>query len=56
MSPKITVIRYKSKVLSNGEHPLILRVTQKGQRKYGALGISSKGGGQDQPLYLLVEV
>ena len=40
MSPKIVVILYKSKVLSNGEHPLMLRVTQKGQRKYVASGIS----------------
>ena len=40
MAPKIVVIRYKSKVLTNGEHPLMLRATQKGQRKYVALGIS----------------
>ena len=39
-APKIVVILYKSKLLSNGEHPLMLRVTQKRKRKYVALGIS----------------
>lgn len=41
MSPKLAVILYKSKVLSNGEHPLMLRVTKKGKRNYVSLGISS---------------
>ncbi|XWN34935.1 MAG: site-specific integrase [Roseivirga sp.] len=40
MKPKLAVILYKSKLLSNGEHPLMLRVTLKGQRKYVALGVS----------------
>ena len=40
MSPKIVVILYKSKVLSNDEHPLMLRVTQNEQRKYVSLGSS----------------
>lgn len=40
MSSKVAVILYKSKLLSNGEHPLMLRVTHKGQRKYVSLGLS----------------
>lgn len=38
----IAVILYKSKTLANGEHPLMIRVTQHGVRKYVTLGISSK--------------
>ena len=41
MSPKIAVILYKSKTLNNGEHPLMLRITHHGKRKYISLGISS---------------
>lgn len=40
MSAKIAVVLYKSKLLSNSEHPLMLRVTHKGKRKYVSLGIS----------------
>ncbi len=36
----IRVTLYKSKILSNGEHPLMLVVTKDGKRKYSALGIS----------------
>jgi len=40
MSAKIAVVLYKSKTLGNDEHPLLLRVTYKGQRKYVSLGLS----------------
>ncbi|XWN35376.1 MAG: phage integrase SAM-like domain and Arm DNA-binding domain-containing protein [Roseivirga sp.] len=40
MKPKLAVILYKSKTLSNGEHPLMLRVTCQSKRKYVAIGIS----------------
>ena len=36
----IAVVLYKSKTLSNGEHPLMLRVTKNRVRKYIALAIS----------------
>ena len=39
-STNIAVILYKSKTLSNGEHPLMLRVTQNRKRKYHSLGKS----------------
>ena len=39
MDPKVAVILYKSKVLKNGEHPIMVRVNKKG-RKYVSLGIS----------------
>jgi integrase len=37
---KITVILYKSNTLANGEHPLMLRISQNTVRKYISLGIS----------------
>jgi site-specific recombinase XerD len=37
---KITVILYKSNTLANGEHPLMLRISQGKVRKYISLGIS----------------
>ncbi|MEG1660487.1 MAG: site-specific integrase [Bacteroides sp.] len=40
MSIKIAVICFKSKVLSNGEHPLMLRVTENKKRVMKSLGIS----------------
>jgi len=40
MNAKINVICYKSKRLSNGEYPLMLRVTQGKERVYKTLGIS----------------
>ena len=40
MSTTVNVICYKSKVLSNNESPLMLRVTKDRKRKYVSLGIS----------------
>lgn len=40
MSTTVTVVCYKSKVLSNNESPLMLRVTKDRKRKYVSLGIS----------------
>ena len=36
----INVVCYKWKTLSNGENPLMLRVTKDGKAKYQSLGIS----------------
>lgn len=40
MNATINAVCYKSKTLSNGEHPIMLRVTKNGKRKYLSLGIS----------------
>ena len=40
MDATISVICYKSKILSNGEHPLMLRIAQNGKSKYKSLKIS----------------
>ncbi len=40
MSTTVNVVCYKSKVLSNHESPLMLRVTKDRKRKYVSLGIS----------------
>ncbi|MBR4969444.1 MAG: site-specific integrase, partial [Alistipes sp.] len=40
MSETIKVLCYKSKTLSNGEHPLMLCVCKDKKRKYQSLGIS----------------
>ena len=40
MNASISVICYKSKTLSNGEHPLMFRVTKDRKLKYLSLGIS----------------
>lgn len=40
MNASISVICYKSKTLSNGEHPLMLRIAQGGKSKYKSLKIS----------------
>jgi integrase len=37
---KVSAILYTSKKLSNGEHPILIRLTQNGRRKYISLGIS----------------
>lgn len=37
---RLNVVCYKSKVLSNNESPLMLRVTKDRKRKYVSLGIS----------------
>lgn len=42
MSETIKVLCYKSKTLSNGEHPLMLCVCKDNKRKYQSLGISIK--------------
>ena len=36
----VNIICYKSKTLSNGEHPLMIRVCKDGKKKYQSLGIS----------------
>ena len=38
--PSISIVLYTSKVLANGEHPIMLRVTYNKQRKYKGLGVS----------------
>ncbi|MBD5214992.1 MAG: integrase [Bacteroidales bacterium] len=40
--PTITPILYTSKTLSNGEHPIMLRVCYNGKRTYKSIGISCK--------------
>ena len=40
MSIKISIVCFKSKVLSNGEHPLMLRITENKKRVMRSLGIS----------------
>ena len=40
MDATISVICYKSKTLSNGEHPLMLRIAKNGKSKYKSLKIS----------------
>ena len=40
MNASISVVCYKSKTLSNGEHPLMLQISKNGKRKYQSLGIS----------------
>lgn len=42
MSTSVSVICYKSKTFSNGEHPIMLRISKAGKRKYQSLGISVK--------------
>lgn len=38
--PTISAILYKSKKLANGEHPIMIRVSYNGQRKYKSMGLS----------------
>ena len=40
MNATISVVCYKSKTLSNGEYPLMLRICKDGKKKYQSLGIS----------------
>lgn len=40
MNTTITVVCYKSKTLSNGENPLMLRICQNRKTKYQSLGVS----------------
>ena len=39
---KVAPILYTYKTLSNGEHPLMIRLTLKGKRKYIGLGVNCK--------------
>lgn len=38
--PSISAILYLSKTLANGEHPIMLRVSYNGQRRYKSIGLS----------------
>src|SRR5690554_4422074 len=40
MSATVNVLCYKSKTLSNGEHPLMICVSKNGKRTYKSLGVS----------------
>ena len=40
MNATVNVLCYKSKVLANGENPLMLCITKDRKRKYKSLGIS----------------
>ena len=40
MNATVNIVCYKQKTLKNGEHPLMIRVTKNGKRKYKSLGIS----------------
>ncbi|GAT64211.1 phage integrase SAM-like domain-containing protein [Paludibacter jiangxiensis] len=39
MNASVSVVYYKSKILSNGEHPLMLQISKDGKQKYQSLGI-----------------
>ena len=47
LNATITVVCYKSKTLSNGEHPLMLRICKDGKKKYQSLGVSIKANQWD---------
>lgn len=38
--PSISAVLFKSKLLANKEHPIMLRVCYNGQRKYKSIGLS----------------
>ena len=40
MDATISVVCYKSKMLSNGEYPLMVRVAKDGKRSMKSLGVS----------------
>lgn len=40
MNATVNVVCYKSKTLSNGEHPIVLRISKNGKRKYVSIGVS----------------
>lgn len=42
MNATVNILCYKSKTLSNGEHPLVIRVCKDGKKKYQSIGISVK--------------
>jgi hypothetical protein len=41
MSSSVKVVLFKGKVLSNGEHPILLRVTKDRKSSYSSIGASS---------------
>ena len=42
MSITINVVCFKSKTLSNGEHPLMIRICKSGKKRYKSIGLSVK--------------
>ena len=40
MNATVLVVCYKSKTLSNGEHPLMLRIAKNGKSRYKSLKVS----------------
>ena len=40
MNATVNIVCYKSKTLSNGEHPLMIRVAKNSKTKFKSLGIS----------------
>lgn len=42
MTETVKAVCYKSKTLSNGEHPLMIRICKDGKKKYQSLGLSIK--------------
>ena len=40
MNAIVNIICYKQKLLKNGHHPLMIRVTKNGKRKYKSIGLS----------------
>lgn len=40
MNTTVNVLLYSSKTLSNGEHPLMIRICKDGKRKYQSLKLS----------------
>ena len=42
MATTINVLCYRSKTLSNGEHPIMVRICKDGKKKYVSVGISAK--------------
>ena len=40
MNAIVNIICYKQKTLKNGHHPLMIRVTKNGKRKYKSIGLS----------------
>jgi len=45
---KVAPILYTSKILSSGEHPIMIRLTLKGKRKYIGLGVNCKASYWDE--------
>jgi len=40
MNVTVSIVCYKSKTLSNGQHPLMIRVSKDGKKKYQSIGVS----------------